>query len=396
MIRCVKIIENLAIETGCALKFELLQDGRTAKLIEDFNIKIKDDKTITIPIGFETDFASVPRLFWSLMPPWGRYSVAAVVHDYLYNTQETTRLEADKLFEELMEELDVSIFKRKLMYWGVRIGGRIKWNKSKNVEIAKKLLILIILFSIGAFYMPDNKEINFKDYYMGVKIVCAEPTSLINDVGYIVRYSDGDSSWVKEYDFNRMYIPLGKYCNDIKEHSIDKISEYFIRNLRVTESMNDTRYYINTQGGNIQYFNNMDNKDMIKDEVTTWIKFMIDWAVKGIDKNSNFIPPGLNEYSNYYLGAKIVQAKKSDSNINSGYIIRYPEGDIGWVDEEYFNKVYIKIGDNNDIYKPISKEVISKFNIYKEKIDIKMALDFIKEWGLFGIKETMPYNANLL
>ena len=33
--------------------------------------------------GFITDGASVPRILWPLFPSWGRYSRAAVIHDYL-------------------------------------------------------------------------------------------------------------------------------------------------------------------------------------------------------------------------------------------------------------------------------------------------------------------------
>jgi len=39
---------------------------------------------ITIPKGFVTDYASVPRYLWWLYPPVGGYDDAAVVHDYLY------------------------------------------------------------------------------------------------------------------------------------------------------------------------------------------------------------------------------------------------------------------------------------------------------------------------
>lgn len=40
-------------------------------------------RIIEVPRGFITDGASVPRLLWPLFPSWGRYSRAAVLHDYL-------------------------------------------------------------------------------------------------------------------------------------------------------------------------------------------------------------------------------------------------------------------------------------------------------------------------
>jgi hypothetical protein len=38
---------------------------------------------LTVPAGFQTDLASVPRLFWALLPPQGAYERAAVLHDWL-------------------------------------------------------------------------------------------------------------------------------------------------------------------------------------------------------------------------------------------------------------------------------------------------------------------------
>ena len=43
--------------------------------------------TFHVPAGFETDFASVPRAFWSVFPPYGPYTKSAVLHDWLYVTQ---------------------------------------------------------------------------------------------------------------------------------------------------------------------------------------------------------------------------------------------------------------------------------------------------------------------
>ena len=36
---------------------------------------------VTVPTGFVTDFASIPRIFWSALRPDGEYAYAAVVHD---------------------------------------------------------------------------------------------------------------------------------------------------------------------------------------------------------------------------------------------------------------------------------------------------------------------------
>jgi hypothetical protein len=66
---------------------------------------------IVVPKGFVTDFASIPQGLWSLgLGPQGRYSRAAVVHDYLYWSQGCTRAQADRLMVIAMKESRVGKF----------------------------------------------------------------------------------------------------------------------------------------------------------------------------------------------------------------------------------------------------------------------------------------------
>ena len=67
---------------------------------------------ISVPEGFQTDFASVPRIFWVILPPDGKYTQAAVVHDFIYNKQIRSRKEADRIFLEAMQVLGVPAWKR--------------------------------------------------------------------------------------------------------------------------------------------------------------------------------------------------------------------------------------------------------------------------------------------
>lgn len=56
------------------------------KLEESFNYDIGylgSGRTVKVPKGFLTDGASVPRVFWSFLPPWGLYGQAAILHDFL-------------------------------------------------------------------------------------------------------------------------------------------------------------------------------------------------------------------------------------------------------------------------------------------------------------------------
>ncbi len=115
-----------------------LPDGRTWVLRKDFSYDVGKEnsgETITVPTGFITDFASVPRLFWMFFPRWGKYGNAAVIHDYLYWKQEKKypRKKADEIFLEGMRDaLNVSKIKSGTLYTAVRIGGKSAWNKNKK------------------------------------------------------------------------------------------------------------------------------------------------------------------------------------------------------------------------------------------------------------------------
>lgn len=74
-----------------------------------------------VPSGFETDFASVPQLFLWLVPRSGRYTRAAVLHDWLTRDRpDISRCDADGIFRRTMRELGVSIVRRWMMWTAVR------------------------------------------------------------------------------------------------------------------------------------------------------------------------------------------------------------------------------------------------------------------------------------
>ena len=84
--------------------------------------------TIKVPKGFETDFASIPRIFWPILPPFGRYTKAAIIHDYLYGLEGCSRWLADAIFREAMCQLGVPWYKRIPIYYAVRFfGGICRW-----------------------------------------------------------------------------------------------------------------------------------------------------------------------------------------------------------------------------------------------------------------------------
>ena len=93
---------------------------------------INNNDLITVPKGFKTDLASVPRIFWTIFPTDGRYVYASTVHDFLYSVQTRTRKEADHIFLEAMQEIGVNLLTRRTMWLAVRVGGWMPWNHHKK------------------------------------------------------------------------------------------------------------------------------------------------------------------------------------------------------------------------------------------------------------------------
>lgn len=116
-------------------------DGYLWILIEDFSyLDIERTSTETIarrihvPLGFTTDFASIPRFFWRWLPPTGEYGKAAVIHDFLYQYADVdgvpvTKAYADAVFRRAMADLGVGTIRRNIMYAAVRAFGRGVWSR---------------------------------------------------------------------------------------------------------------------------------------------------------------------------------------------------------------------------------------------------------------------------
>lgn len=117
-----------------ALVVTPLADGKTWVVLRDFGYDVGEEGSsdrIDVPIGFQTDFASIPRVLWALLPRWGRYGNAAVIHDWLYWSQLRSRRSADRVFLEGMVVLRVGFLTRSLIFLAVRLFGWIAWIRNK-------------------------------------------------------------------------------------------------------------------------------------------------------------------------------------------------------------------------------------------------------------------------
>lgn len=117
-----------------------LADGSTWVLMRSFGYDVGDEGSgdqINVPIGFQTDFATIPRPFWAILPKWGKYGNAAVIHDWLYWTQTRPRPAADGVLLEAMGVLGVGAVTRYLIYGAVRAFGWLAWWRNQMDRAAQ-------------------------------------------------------------------------------------------------------------------------------------------------------------------------------------------------------------------------------------------------------------------
>jgi hypothetical protein len=102
-------------------------------------------KKVDVPVGFVTDFASVPKMFWSILPPSGTYTQAAIVHDFMYWFQDDmgwTKSDADEVFDHMMGDLEVKPLTRNAIILAVENLGRPAWNNNASLKSSGEKRIL--------------------------------------------------------------------------------------------------------------------------------------------------------------------------------------------------------------------------------------------------------------
>lgn len=84
----------------------------------------------TVPKGFETNGADIPRVFWLIVHPFKpKYLHAVVAHDYMCSQMGT--YEADRVFEDLVYMVDKGMVP-KIMVFSMKLWHRIKLCKRKR------------------------------------------------------------------------------------------------------------------------------------------------------------------------------------------------------------------------------------------------------------------------
>ncbi len=110
--------------------------------------------SFVVPVGMGTDFASVPRPFVWFIPRYGKYTRAAILHDYLWRVKaisgEISWADADGLFRRTLRELDVAFLRRWIMWSAVRLASMAKRQPSggRFAQIPRALLCALLAIVI--------------------------------------------------------------------------------------------------------------------------------------------------------------------------------------------------------------------------------------------------------
>ena len=92
---------------------------------------------VTVPAGYETNGADIPRILWSLFPPFKpKYLPAIILHDYLCDIANSNKLAyklADEKLKEGMQLLGTNKFTQSCFYLSCRLYHKIKYRKLKDV-----------------------------------------------------------------------------------------------------------------------------------------------------------------------------------------------------------------------------------------------------------------------
>ena len=98
-------------------------DGQHVEFAEPLHYQTNAGTIITAPAGTKSDGASTPPIMWTLLPPFGKYWLAALLHDYLYRCTYLPQGYCDGILLEAMQSLGVPEDICTEIYDGVRLGG---------------------------------------------------------------------------------------------------------------------------------------------------------------------------------------------------------------------------------------------------------------------------------
>ncbi len=109
-------------------------DGHNCFLLEGFTYTARNGEVVNIAPDFGTDGASTPSTMWTILPPFGSYWMACVLHDCCYRYLLMPKERCDELLNEAMQLLGVRDSAIQTISHGVHIFG---WNSFEEARIKR-------------------------------------------------------------------------------------------------------------------------------------------------------------------------------------------------------------------------------------------------------------------
>ncbi len=193
-------------------------------------------KEVRVPVGFVTNGANIPRIFWSLIPPNKTDNLPAVViHNYLCEKEQYAK--ADQYFDEILKKIEVSTLERVTLVSAVKVYHFIRYGE----ELMRYMIALLAL--VSAFYLAacsnESTGTSYKidgngtipaldtNQYM---IPDKNVTSIVADNGgYVVTCSAGSTCNVQIGDITTISDTNNSDShnvdsNDIDSHDVDSVT----------------------------------------------------------------------------------------------------------------------------------------------------------------------------
>ena len=115
-------------------------EGNNYLLLQAFHYHVgslESEEIITVPKGFISDGATIPRFLWPVIGhPMDHYAQAAFLHDYICRElrDRYNRKEGEVIMLEAMKVLGIPFWKRRIMYRGLRMFGWFLYNRKRKKE----------------------------------------------------------------------------------------------------------------------------------------------------------------------------------------------------------------------------------------------------------------------
>jgi hypothetical protein len=146
-------MKKIEYKTRLQVEFAAPHEKKQWFLVGVFVISV-DDVEYEIPIGFWTDFASVPKFFWNIISPYD-LGFGPVPHDYGYFTGIKTKAYWDSVFEACMVKDKIPSWKCIAAYKAVDKFGEKTYSKYRR-ENAQHILSHVSSKSLSSLIWTRN------------------------------------------------------------------------------------------------------------------------------------------------------------------------------------------------------------------------------------------------